>query len=164
MDDVCEAAGMSRATLYRLFPGGREVLFEAVRVRGLQNFFTVMQAHVDGADSLEEILVRCIVIASTELHHDEFLATTLATAPGDALGDLTVTGLNRIIRVATSFITPLTEAYITAEEAALLVDLVARLVISYFLSPSPTLDFTDEQATREFVQRFVLPALSLSVK
>ena len=164
MDDICVAAGVSRATLYRMFPGGREVLFEAVRVRGLQNFFTVMNAHINGADSLEEILVRCIVIASTELQHDVHLATMLATAPGEALGDLTVNGVARIVRVATSFITPLTQDYITADDAAVLVDLVVRLVISYYLSPSSTLDFTNEDATRHFVQRFVLPALTITTK
>ena len=33
VDDIAAEAGISRATLYRLFPGGKEVLYEALRRR-----------------------------------------------------------------------------------------------------------------------------------
>jgi AcrR family transcriptional regulator len=163
MDDVCSSAGVSRATLYRLFPGGRDVLFEAVRMRGLEDFFTVVRAHVEGSDSLEELLVRCIVIASTELQLDENLASMLATAPGETLGDLTVGGLGRIVRVATSFITPLTDEFIPTNEAATLVEVMCRLVISCYLSPSSVIDFSDEASTRKFVITFLLPHMSATI-
>jgi AcrR family transcriptional regulator len=35
VDDVAAEAGVSRATLYRMFPGGKDVLFDAMRVREL---------------------------------------------------------------------------------------------------------------------------------
>ena len=44
IDDVVERSGVSRATIYRLFPGGREVLFEALRVRELDRFCDAMLA------------------------------------------------------------------------------------------------------------------------
>ena len=160
MDDICVTAGVSRATVYRLFPGGRDVLFEAVRLGKLEDFFTAMRAHVEGSESLEELLVRCIVVASIELQHDEHLAMMLATAPGETLGDLTVSGLGRIVRVATAFITPLTDEFIPADEAAHIVEVMCRLVISYYLSPSLTLDFANEDATRTFVRTFLLPSTS----
>ena len=160
MDDICVTAGVSRATVYRLFPGGRDVLFEAVRLGKLEDFFTAMRAHVEGSESLEELLVRCIVVASIELQHDEHLAMMLATTPGETSGDLTVSGLGRIVRVATAFITPLTDEFIPADEAAHIVEVMCRLVISYYLSPSLTLDFANEDATRTFVRTFLLPSTS----
>ena len=160
MDDICVTAGVSRATVYRLFPGGRDVLFEAVRLGKLEDFFTAMRANVEGSESLEELLVRCIVVASSELQHDEHLAMMLATVPGETLGDLTVNGVGRIVRVATAFITPLTDEFIPASEAAHIVDVMCRLVISYYLSPSPMLDFSNEDATRTFVRTFLLPNTS----
>ena len=160
MDDICVTAGVSRATVYRLFPGGRDVLFEAVRLGKLEDFFTAMRANVEGSESLEELLVRCIVAASSELQHDEHLAMMLAPVPGETLGDLTVSGLGRIVRVATAFITPLTDEFIPAAEAAHIVEVMCRLVISYYLSPSPTLDFTNEDATRSFVRTFLLSSTS----
>ena len=164
MDDICATAGVSRATVYRLFPGGRDVLFEAVRLGKLEDFFTAMRAHVEGSESLEDLLVRCIVIASIELQHDEHLAMMLASVPGETLGDLTVSGLGRIVRVATAFITPLTDEFIPGDEAAQIVDVMCRLVISYYLSPSSTIDFTNEDAARLFVQRFILPAPTVTTR
>ena len=39
IDDICQESGVSRASVYRLFPGGRDVLFEALHVRELHQFF-----------------------------------------------------------------------------------------------------------------------------
>lgn len=155
MDDICAAATVSRATVYRLFPGGRDVLFDALRERSLEEFFVVLRAHIEGADSLEDLLVRSIVVATSELQHDEHLAALMATAPGEALGDLTVSGVPRIIRIATAFIAPLAEQFITAKEADELVDIMCRLVISFFLAPSRTIDFSNEDSTRRFVRAYL---------
>jgi AcrR family transcriptional regulator len=38
VDDIAAESGVSRATLYRLFPGGRDVLYEALRVRETEEF------------------------------------------------------------------------------------------------------------------------------
>ena len=103
---------MSRATIYRLFPGGKDVLFEALRVRELEDFFAVLRAHVEGAESLEELLLRTVVAATRELRDDEHLAAMLASEPGEVLGDLTVEGVPRIIRFATAFIAPLADPFL----------------------------------------------------
>ena len=53
IDDIAASAGVSRATLYRMFPGGKDVLFDALRVRELEDFFglgdlLVREAHRAG--------------------------------------------------------------------------------------------------------------------
>ena len=70
VDDIARQAGVSRATLYRLFPGGKEVVFDAHRVYELDQFFDVLLAHVDGADTLEELLVRAVTGSIRELRAD----------------------------------------------------------------------------------------------
>ena len=155
IDDVCEAAGVSRATLYRVFPGGRDVLFEALRVRGLEEFFTVLRANVEGANSLDVLLTRCVVVAMTELKHDEQLAILLATSPGETLGQLTVSGVSRIVGVATDFFVPLVKEFVSEEEARIIVELMVRLVISFFLAPSPTFDCTNEQQVQSFIRAYL---------
>ena len=160
MDDVCAAAGISRATLYRLFPGGRDVLFDAVRVHSLNEFFGSLRADIEGADSLEEFLVRVIVGASTALRDDEHLAVALATEPGAALGDLTFDGLERIISSATEFFTPFAARFVSASTAAGMFDIVTRLVISYHLSASRVYDFTKRESVLRFVRTHLLPAVN----
>ena len=158
VDDIAAAAGVSRATLYRLFPGGRDVVFDALRVRELEEFFTRLKNGVVGADTLEELLVRTIVVATHELRADDHLALMLMAEPGDTLSQLTVDGLPRIIRMASLFLAPLVDHYLSRRDGARLVDLLSRLVISYFLAPSEHVDFGDEQSAREFIRVQILPA------
>lgn len=160
MDDVCAEAGISRATLYRLFPGGRDVLFDAVREQSLAEFFGDLTGEIDGAVSLEDLLVRIIVGASTALRDDEHLAVSLATEPGAALGDLTFDGLERIIRSATEFFSPFVGRFTSASNTAEIMDVMARLVISYHLSPSRIFDFTDRGSASRFVRTHLLPAIN----
>ncbi len=162
IDDIAAEAGVSRATLYRMFPGGRDVLFDALRVRELEDFFTRMSADIDGHEDLETLLVRMVVAATRELRTDEQLATMLASEPGEALGQLTVDGIPRILRVATVFLVPMVDQYLPRAESVKVVELLSRLVISYFLAPSDTVDFGDPQSAREFIHLF-LPAIQLTL-
>lgn len=156
VDDIASTSGVSRATIYRLFPGGKDVLYEALRVRELEDFFGVLRGRVEGSDSLEELLVRTVVVATQELRADEHLAVMLATEPGEALGQLTVEGVPRIIRFATAFIAPLADEFLDRGQSRELIDVLARLVISYFLAPSERLDLGDDASARAFL----LPLLS----
>lgn len=163
VDDIANESGVSRATLYRLFPGGKDVLFEAPRVRELEDFFTRLTGHVEGAADLEDLLVRTVVAATRDLRDDAHLALMLASAPGDTLGQLTVEGLPRIMRVATVFLVPLVDPYLPRRESARLVELLSRLVISYFLAPSDFVDLGDAESARPFLTTFILPAFQTSL-
>lgn len=152
VSDVCLAAGVSRATLYRLFPGGKEVLLEALHVRGLDEFFVALLAQTHGAESLEQLLVRIIVAATNELRGDRHLALMLATEPGTTLTQFTVDGMPRIVRVASSYLVSMIADFIPRNEADELVEVLARLVISYFLAPSERFDFTNEESVTKFLR------------
>ncbi len=159
VDDIATEAGVSRATIYRMFPGGKDVLFEALRVRELEEFFEELRARVEGADSLEELLVRTVVAATRELRADDHLALRLASEPGQMLGELTVEGVPRIIRFANAFIAPLAEPYLDLATSRAVIDILARLTISYFLAPSDTVDLADEASARAFVRPLIRPYL-----
>jgi AcrR family transcriptional regulator len=154
IDDIVARSGVSRATIYRLFPGGREVLFEAMRVRELEVFFEKLRAEAEGAADLADLLARCIVVASRELADDEHLATLLAAERGEVLGQLTVDGVPRVVMMATQVITPLAEKYVSHAAATQIVEVLSRLVISYFLAPSSQVDFTDYASVRGFLDSF----------
>lgn len=158
IDDVANQARVSRATLYRLFPGGKDVLFEAMRLRELEDFFVRLSGHVDGAADLEDLLVRTVVAATNELRADQHLTLMLASEPGETLSQLTVEGLPRIMRVATVFLVPLVDPYLPRRESARLVELLSRLVISYFLAPSQLVDLGEPESARTFINSHVLPA------
>jgi len=163
IEDIANAAGVSRATLYRMFPGGKDVLYEALRVRELEDFFTRLSAHLGGASDFEDLLVRCLVHATHELRSDQHLSLMLAAEPGETLGQLTVDGVPRIIRVATVFLAPLVDGYLSRRDGARLVELLSRLVISYFLAPSDHVDLGEPDSARTFIQTYILPAFQPSL-
>ena len=155
VSDVCDLANVSRATVYRMFPGGKEVLLEALHVRSLDEFFTTLLARADGAKSLEDLLVRCIVSATSELRNDQHLAMMLATEPGTTLMQFTIDGLSRIVRVAAAYLAPHVANFLPKREADALVEVLARLVISYFLTPSDRYDFTNEASVAKFLHMHI---------
>src|ERR1700755_2182257 len=83
IDDIATEAGVSRATIYRMFPGGKDVLFDALRVRETEDFLIGLRDHVADATTLEELLVRIVGHATTELRADEHYAVMLASEPGE---------------------------------------------------------------------------------
>jgi AcrR family transcriptional regulator len=158
VEDIAADAGVSRATLYRLFPGGKDILFEALRVRELEEFFSSLSAHLEGITDIEELAVQAAVHATRALRADDHLAVMMASEPGATLSSLTVSGLPRIVRIATVFLTPLVDPFLARREAAGFVEILARLVISYFLAPSDHVDLGDPDSARSFVRQFVMPA------
>lgn len=147
-----------------MFPGGKDVLFDALRVHELEAFFTELGAHIDGGDDLEDLLVRTVVYATNALRNDEHLAIMLASEPGDTLANLTVQGLPRIIRMASLFLSAKVEPYLDRASAVRLVELLARLVISYFLAPSDHVDLGDESSARAFLATHILLTFTVTTQ
>lgn len=155
IDDVAAEAHVSRATLYRLFPGGKDVLFEALRGRELAEFFDGMRRHLADADSLLDFAVEVSHYALSEMRNDRHLATMLATEEGAALKSLTVEGLPQILRVASQYIVPLVGRHLAPNDAEVFVEILARLIISNFLAPSTHFDLSDPTSAREVLAPFV---------
>jgi AcrR family transcriptional regulator len=160
IDDIAAEAGISRATLYRLFPGGKDVLFEALRARETQNFFVELDAHVTAADDLEDVVVAVLVESTSALQRDEHLQMMLASRPGEVVKGMSVDDLPYIIEVATAFLTPRVAPHIGVERAGDLAEWLTRFVLSYFFSPSARVDLADASSARDFTRRFVLPAFT----
>src|SRR4051812_6360047 len=78
VDDIANEAGISRATLYRMFPGGRDNLFESLRQQQTADFFVELSTHLAGASSFQDLLVRSVVHATRALRADEHLQVMLA--------------------------------------------------------------------------------------
>src|SRR5436305_275026 len=67
VDDIATEAKISRATLYRLFPGGRDVLFEKLRERDIRDFLIELDANLAGATTYEDLVVGIVSHATRQL-------------------------------------------------------------------------------------------------
>lgn len=148
IDDIAKTSGVSRATIYRLFPGGREVLFEQLRLYELDAFFADLKSAVTDASNLTDLIVDTVVTSTQRLRHDEHLALLLAAEPGTVLSELTSDGVPRIVDYASEFLVPFVAPYVGVERARIVIDVLARLTISYYLAPSALIDLGDPDSAR----------------
>lgn len=160
-DDIARSAGISRATFYRVFPGGKDVALGALMQSEVGRFFESVAGPLEAVDTLEDTLVIGIVEAARFLHGHGPLQYLLMHEPERVLPLSTLHGAGNGYAIATAFTAPHLRPYVADDDAALAgADWVVRQFFSYALVPSPSLDLTDPAAVRRFVRTYVLPALA----
>ena len=160
VEDAAREAGLSRATVYRYFPGGRDELLDAVVSWQHLRFFARLYEEVHNASSLEEVLERGISFARRAVVEHEVLQMVLQTEPGILLPKLT-TESNRTVSMIGGFLVPFVQRHALAEgvsvhEAA---DYLARMILSYISSPGHW-DLADPTQVSALVNSELLPAVS----
>jgi len=136
IEDVAKEAGMSRATVYRTFPGGRDEVINATVAWATLDFFARLYERIRGAESLEEVMERGIMFAHRSIVEHEVLQRVMQTEPDKLLPILTVES----IRIREGIVTVLSP-YLQERGLAVGVDLhdaadfLARMVLSYISAP-----------------------------
>ena len=64
---MAREAGVSRATIYRTFPGGRDEVVEATVAWAVARFYLGLLEHLVGVSSLEDVLERGMMFAHREI-------------------------------------------------------------------------------------------------
>ena len=160
-DDIARSAGVSRATLYRVFPGGKDVAFDALLRHETARFFEVVTEPLARAASLEDLLVLGLVEAARFVRDHEALQYLLTHEPERVLPTYEVPRLDRAFAIATAFTAPHLRRFLPDDaSSAAGADWVVRQFFSYVLVPTPALVLTDEAAVRPFVRTYLLPALT----
>ena len=159
LDDVAREASCSRATIYRLFPGGKDALLEAVTRSELDRFFGGLARAFDGADNLEDLLVGGMVFAARSLAGHHALQFVLAYEPEVVLPKVAFRQADRVFTMVSTFAAPYLAPYVGAEDAPRVAEWVTRLVLTYTLSPADGVDVGEDESVRRLVRTYVLPGL-----
>jgi AcrR family transcriptional regulator len=161
LDDVARQAGLSRATLYRIFPGGKESLLQAVVDTEVARLLSDIAVTMGQAGDLESALSLGICEATTKLRSHEALAAMLEIEPEVVLPKLAFSEMERILAIATRFVAPFLARWLAPLEAERIAEWATRIVVSYFLCPSEMVDLAKEVDARSLVQTFVMPAVAM---
>jgi AcrR family transcriptional regulator len=160
-DDIARAAGISRATLYRAFPGGKEIAFEALLAHEACRFFAAATERLDGCATLDDLLVVGITDAARFLTTHEALAYVLAHEPERVLPAFAFHRLDRALAIATAAAAPHLRRFVASDQAAAdHAEWLVRIVLSYLMCPSPSLDLTDDADVRRFVTTYLAPGIT----
>jgi AcrR family transcriptional regulator len=153
VEDVARQARVSRATVYRYFPGGRDQLLADVVAWETARFFGRLADAVGAAPDLATLLVDGLMYAHRAVEEHEVLQKVLQTEPDRLLPSLTVAS-HRVLVLIRGFLVPYLAAErlrdgLTAEEAS---DYVARMVLS-FIGTQGSHDLTDRPTVEALVRR-----------
>ncbi len=160
LEDVAAAAGLSRATVYRVFPGGRDAIFAATVDTELARVFSELAVAMGEASDLEGVLVAGIVGAARRLREHAAIGFLLAHEPGVLLSQLCFDRMERVLAVASTLAAPFLARWLEPDQAARAAEWAARIVLSYLAAPGQgTVEVTDRDDVARLVGRFVLPGV-----
>jgi len=159
LDDVARAAGCSRATVYRVFPGGKDAVLGAVVDTEVSRFFSALAVRMGEAADLEDVLVAGMTEAATLISGHPALGNLLAHEPELVLSQLAFARMDQVLAVTCAFTTPFLGRWLDKAEAKRVAEWSARIVVSYLLCPADGVDLTDAAQVRHLVRLFVLPGI-----
>jgi AcrR family transcriptional regulator len=154
VDDVAREAGISRATLYRYFPGRGAVLAAVVQSE-TERLQRGLDEALGEATTLAEALAAVGGYGARAFADHEALQHLLATEPGTVLPHLCFAGADSLLGVAAARIAPHLCRFMGPLEARRTGEWLARIVLSYGLAPPPG---AAETAVLSVVREFVIPA------
>jgi AcrR family transcriptional regulator len=140
VEDVVKESGVSRASIYRLFPGGKDQLLRETVGWEMNHFFGRLAEAVYDAPDFASLLEEGLVFAHRSIQEHEVLRKVLETEPERLLPLITVEQ-HRVLDFITAFLLPYLEREQRAGRVRPGVDLeatteyVARLVLSLIGSP-----------------------------
>jgi AcrR family transcriptional regulator len=164
VEDVAKQSGISRATIYRHFPGGRDELLQATVAFEIGRFFVALGDRVRDAPDLAELLRLGLEFAHQAVLQHEVLRKMLATEPERLLPLLTTESTKSLPFIA-SFLMPYLERErrrgglrdgVDVERAA---DYLARGILSLIGTPGRW-DFDDDEQVRDLVRHELLGGIT----
>lgn len=158
VEDVARQAGLSRATVYRHFPGGKDQLVNATIAWESSRFFERLAVAVADAPDLETLLADALMFAHVAFEEHAVLQKVLETEPELLLPQLTVENARLIAFVSTFLAGPLERArnrLTPGLDVGRAAEHIARLVLSFVGTPGRW-DLTDPAQVDELVRTELL--------
>jgi AcrR family transcriptional regulator len=140
VEDVVKESGVSRATVYRVFPGGKDELLHEVVAWEMGRFFGALAEAVAGAPDFASLVEDGLVFAHRAVGEHAVLQKILVTEP-ERLLPLMTTEQQRPLRFITAYLVPYLEREQRAGrlrpglDQAAAADFVARMLLSLIGSP-----------------------------
>lgn len=167
MGDIARRSGISPATLYRRF-ASKSAVVQAVGIREVRRFLAdaddlLAELNEQGAD-VETLLTELGFAVIDGIRRNKLLQRLLRTEPELVLPMLTVNGapvLDLGREYLTDFMRGLQrQGRLPSYDVEPLAEMMARLAVSFALTPQSVIPLRDPDATRDAVRSFLVPAVT----
>lgn len=159
VDEVAREAGISRTTLYRLFPGGKDAVLAAVVETEMARLYSALAVAMGEAQDLEDVLVSGMVEAAHRLGGHRALGYLIEHEPGVVLPHLCFAQLGRVLAAASTFAAPFFARWLEPDQALRAAEWAARIVLTYVANPTERVTLSDPADARHLVRTFVVPGI-----
>ncbi|MGH3412227.1 MAG: TetR/AcrR family transcriptional regulator [Marmoricola sp.] len=155
VDDIANAAGISRSTLYRRYPT-KDDLLAAVIAREVGAFFDDLD-RIAADLPPQEAVIECFAHGISIMSRIPVLGR-LAQSEPDVIsglpgrGHLLLANSDRVARTLRR-----SGARMPDDELHVVGELLLRIATSFMLDPAGHVDLADEQAVRDFAKRYLSP-------
>lgn len=159
VEDVAREARLSRATVYRHFPGGKdELIAETIRWE-TGRFFVRLAEAVAGTNDLAHLLEEALLFAHQAIEEHSVLQRVLQTEPEMLLPQLSVDS-ERVLGWIRTFLRPAIDAHGLPDgvDPAAAADYLSRMVLS-FIAAQGRWDLADRAQVRQLVHTELLAGL-----
>ncbi|MCW2944375.1 MAG: transcriptional regulator, TetR family [Actinoallomurus sp.] len=161
VEDIAAAAGLSRATVYRSFAGGRDEVILTVILRDLRRFLDHLAGRLSREPSVPDAIVEGVIDAVAFVRGEPRVAALLTPEAAGHTQAAVVGAAENVLDLCADYVRPhfeiaqregLLRADITVEGA---VEFLFRIISSMIVMPR-------EDEPREFLRTYVVPALAES--
>jgi AcrR family transcriptional regulator len=157
VDDVADAAGVARSTVYRFF-GGRDELVQAVLARELRTVLGSIAAAVDAETGLEDKAVAAVAVCLRAL--DGSVADALLRLDASTFLPFLTTEAGPLVALAREAIATIVEADTGHRPPAAMAEVCARMGLSYVLTRETVLPVDDPASLRHEVRLAIAPLVA----
>ncbi len=159
VDDIAREAGLSRATVYRLFPGGKpSVVSVATRVEAISMLSGLLN-DLRGAKSLRDALVVLLHGGFVMIDDHPALAYMRDHDPATLSAFMSFDRLSELLITAADLLSPALHPHLDPETATEVVTWAGRVVVSHYTNPDPEHSLGDPAFAQKLVDTFFLPVL-----
>lgn len=160
LEDVARQARCSRATVYRVFPGGKDTLVAAVARAEVARVGTAIVQCIDDATDLEDVLTAMLAEAARQILGHPVVAFLLLHEPETIVPWLAFQGKEELLAFATALAAPALAPFLAPGDSRRAAEWAARVLLAFCVCPAPGVDLSDPVSARTIVTTFLLPGLT----
>ena len=135
LEDIGRESAVSRATVYRMFPGGKTALLTELAQREVLTTTAAVTLAINRSDTLVDAVSSGIVIVATGLANDPVIDYLITHEREVFLPFVSFDRMSDVLNLSADWMGPALERFVDAATAREIVEWSARLVLSQFINP-----------------------------
>lgn len=159
VEDIAREAGVSRATVYRHFPGGKNAIAATAWSLDVSEFISAVTERILDARDLEDALVLGMTTVAEHFGRHPALNFMRVHEPAEFERLVSFERMDTILLASGTSMAPLLERFLDSTRAFDASLWIARILVSYLSEPARYVDLGTERDVRRFVRTFVLPGV-----